>query len=108
MIDYFTDSGQGITARLTTADGKETDLLATGNILYLNDEPYYVVALGDVNGDAAVDMQDLDAMIDYLNCTRGLDGVYLEAGLLCRNGDIDLFDIYEAWDMLPPQEGAAS
>ena len=108
VIDYFTDSGQGITARLTTADGKETDLLATGNILYLNDEPYYVVALGDVNGDAAVDMQDLDAMIDYLNCTRGLDGVYLEAGLLCRNGDIDLFDIYEAWDMLPPQEGAAS
>ena len=67
VVDYFTAEEQGITARLTDADGQETDTLATGDILYLNDTPYYVVAMGDVEGDGDTDKTDVDAMVDYLN-----------------------------------------
>ena len=106
VVDYFSDTEHGISARLTDANGQETNTLATGDILYLNETPYYVVAMGDVDGDGDTDQTDLDAMVNYLNCTKELEGVYLEAGLFCRNEDMDLFDVYQALEYM--KKGAAS
>ena len=82
------------TVTVTTADGAEAADIGTGYQLNVGEESYTIVVLGDVNGDAAIDIFDLYIMLDYINSATTLTGVYLDAGCVCQNEDIDIFDFY--------------
>lgn len=92
VVEYYTS--QGYSVSITNADGEATDVVGTGCTLNLDGEAYSIVVLGDVNGDAAIDIFDLYIMLDYINSATTLTGVYLDAGCVCQNEDIDIFDFY--------------
>ena len=92
VIAYFQTDDTTVT--VTTADGAEAADIGTGYQLNVGEESYTIVVLGDVNGDAAIDIFDLYIMLDYINSATTLTGVYLDAGCVCQNEDIDIFDFY--------------
>lgn len=92
VITYFQEGD--VSVSITTADGKEASEIATGYQLNIGDESYTIVVLGDVNGDATIDVFDLYSMIAHINSTQTLSGAYLTAGCVCKNEEIDVFDLY--------------
>lgn len=92
VVTYYTNQGYFVT--VTSANGDETEVVGTGCILNLDGEAYSIVVLGDVNGDAAIDIFDLYIMLDHINSVTALSGAYLDAGCVCQNEDIDIFDAY--------------
>lgn len=92
VIAYFQTGDMSVT--VTTPDGAEATDIGTGYQLHVGEESYTIVVLGDVNGDAAIDIFDLYIMLDYINSKTTLTGVYLDAGCVCQNEDIDIFDFY--------------
>ena len=93
VISYFQNDQTTVT--VTNPDGTEADKIRTGCVVNVEDDSYKIMIQGDVNGDAVVDMQDLYRMIEHINWDTMLEGVYLEAGCICQNEDIDIFDLYE-------------
>ncbi len=84
--------GKDVTAK--DKDGNvlgKTSILGTGSVI--NDE-YTVVMLGDVNGDATVDVIDLALVKRHLMETQKLNGAYYEAGIIQKEGiEIDVIDL---------------
>ena len=79
---------------VTTADGAEAKDIGTGHLLNVGGESYTIVVLGDINGDAVVNISDLYIILDYINSATTLSGAYLKAGCICKRDDIDIFDFY--------------
>ena len=79
---------------VTTADGAEAKDIGTGYLLNVVGESYTIVVLGDINGDAVVNISDLYIILDYINSATTLSGAYLKAGCICKRDDIDIFDFY--------------
>ena len=79
---------------VTTADGAEAKDIGTGYLLNVGGESYTIVVLGDINGDAVVNISDLYIILDYINSATTLSGAYLKAGCICKRDDIDIFDFY--------------
>ena len=79
---------------VTTADGAEAKDIGTGYLLNVGGESYTIVVLGDINGDAVVNISDLYIILDYINSVTTLSGAYLKAGCICKRDDIDIFDFY--------------
>lgn len=84
----------GYTVSVTDADGQATDVVGTGCILSLNGNAYSIVVLGDVNGDAEIDIFDMYILLDYINSAASLTGAYREAGRVCGNEEIAMADFY--------------
>lgn len=79
---------------VTTVDGAEAKDIGTGYLLNVGGESYTIVVLGDINGDAVVNISDLYIILDYINSATTLSGAYLKAGCICKRDDIDIFDFY--------------
>ncbi|MBE6558888.1 MAG: PKD domain-containing protein [Ruminococcaceae bacterium] len=82
--------------KVTAPSGDEADKVGTGYILTLDDQAYEIVVSADVNGDAEINEDDLYEMLDHMNGEDELSGIYLEAGCMLGNEDIDIFDIFAA------------
>ena len=83
---------------VTDANGKLTQKVGTGCVLYLNGDAFTVVVPGDVDGDAAVTYQDQLIMLNHVLTKDVLSGAYLEAGYVRGDSDINIFDVFDALD----------
>lgn len=92
VIEHYEKLGQ--TAVVTTPNGEPAEEVGTGCVLTVDDVSYTIVVLGDVNGDAKIDVFDLYDMINHINSEASLEGAYFEAGRVCQNEEIDVFDVY--------------
>ncbi len=70
----------GDAASITTATGEQTDQIGTGYLLKLGKSEYQFVVSADVNGDAAVTIDDVEAMVSHVNFEQQLEGVCRECG----------------------------
>ena len=69
--------------------------------LYQNDElvdTATVVVPGDVDGDAEVTYQDQLIMLSHVLTEDVLSGAYLEAGYVSGDGNMNIFDVFDARD----------
>lgn len=90
-------------ATITPNPNNHTDKIATGDKIQLEKggETHESVVVGDVNGDAAIDEDDLNDLIQDVGADDKLEGVYKEAGDVSGddNGDddfeIDIDDIVD-------------
>ena len=85
-------------AIIKRADGTDisgtADLVGTGAKITTGGKTYTIVKLGDVNGDATVDVIDLALVKRYLMGNATLVNEYLQAGILQGgNTDIDVVDL---------------
>lgn len=73
---------------------KEEEKLATGYKIKANNKTYTLVKIGDVNGDAEVDVIDLALMKRHLMETQKLSSVYYKAGMIQKEAtEIDVIDL---------------
>lgn len=92
---------QGATMQLIGADGKaNTGNVGTGNCLELYDKnnkkisSYTIVIYGDINGDGAVDVSDMNALNQHLLEQNPLKDCYLTAANLNRQDEqINVLDL---------------
>lgn len=77
----------------TLVSGNEN--LGTGSIVKINGVDYKIVKLGDVNGDASVDVIDLALLKRHLMGTNILQNEYAKAGMIQSNSqnEIDIIDL---------------
>lgn len=75
-----------------TISGTST-ILATGNIVKLNNKKYTVVIIGDTSGDGNISSSDLLKVVNHLNGTKKLTGAYLSAADVNQNGTITSSDL---------------
>lgn len=102
--DYFTVTNGGSMRKIVNdfgmndATGAQIQLVSENGIIT---DTYTIVVLGDVNGDSAVDMFDASILNMYLNGYRQLEGAYLEAADLNRDGVVDNvdYDICMHWSV---------
>ena len=94
LKDYCGKISDSVT--VSTADGSEADVVGTGCVLTIDGVDYNIVVTADVNGDAAIDVFDLLAMLSHVNAEEELEGVYFDAGCILGNDEIDIFDIFSA------------
>ena len=92
VISYFEEQYGAVS--ITGPDGEEVDKIGTGCLLSVNGISYEIVVMGDVNGDAGVDVFDTDTMIEYINHRAELTGVYYDAGCVRGDEELDMFDVY--------------
>ncbi len=95
VMDYCNKLGDAVT--VTNASGEAADAIGTGYVLKMGESEYRFVVTADVNGDASVDMNDIDAMMSHMNAEEELEGIYREAGCVSGGEEIDLFDIFAAY-----------
>ena len=81
---------------------EQIEHVGTGCQLILDGTPYTIVVLGDVNGDAVIDLFDTYDMLNHINNLDKLVGPYLQAALIraIENADIDLFDFFAEVDYI--------
>ncbi len=73
---------------------KDEEKLATGYKIKANNKTYTLIKLGDVNGNAEVDVIDLALMKRHLMETQKLTSVYYKAGMIQKDGtEIDVIDL---------------
>jgi hypothetical protein len=92
LVYYYESKGYVVT--VVDKDGNETELVGTGCVINLDGESHKVVVSGDVDGDAKVTMEDLAEIIGHINSEKELTDEYFDAGRLCENDYIDLFDLW--------------
>lgn len=92
LVYYYESKGYVVT--VVDKDGNETELVGTGCVINLDGESHKVVVSGDVDGDAKVTMEDLAQIIGHINSEKELTDEYFDAGRLCENDYIDLFDLW--------------
>ena len=90
--DYFYITNNGFFKQLA---GKSGFTNATGAEVHVTSENgtvvdvFYIVILGDVNGDSAIDAFDLFCIDLYISGYRQYEGAYLEACDLNQDGNVD-------------------
>ncbi len=84
-------------ASITDKNGKTisgtSTVIATGNIVKLNNKKYTVVTIGDTSGDGNISSSDLLKVVNHLNGTKKLTGAYLSAADVNQNGTITSSDL---------------
>ena len=98
FLDYCDKLGSHVT--VTDPSGETGDSIGTGHQLSVDDQIYDIVVSADVNGDAVIDMSDLELMLAHMNGIEELAGLLLEAGCLSGGEDIDIFDVFEALELV--------
>ena len=92
LVYYYESKGYVVT--VVDKDGNETELVGTGCVINLDGESHKVVVSGDVDGDAKVTLEYLAVIIGHINSEKELTNEYFDAGRLCENDYIDLFDLW--------------
>ena len=103
IIDHYQDLGHEVEVIDVSGDPLEQiEHVGTGCQLILDGTPYTIVVLGDVNGDAVIDLFDTYDMLNHINNLDKLVGPYLQAALIraIENADIDLFDYFAEVDYI--------
>lgn len=84
-------------ASITDKNGKvisgTSTMLATGNIVKINNKKYTVVTIGDISGDGNISSADLLKVVNHLNGTKKLTGAYLSAADVNQNGTVTSSDL---------------
>jgi len=83
-------------ASIKDANGKElglNDLIGTGCIVNVDGKSYTIVKMGDVNGDATVDIIDLALCKRHLLGTKKLENHYATACKVSKSSEIDILDL---------------
>ena len=71
----------------------ETDIIKTGEKLYLGDKEYTLVVAGDTTGDGKINISDILKMNKHRIRNTDLEGAYFEAGDIDGNEKVDILDI---------------
>ena len=103
IIDHYQDLGHEVEVIDVSGDPLEQiEHVGTGCHLMIFCTPYTIVVLGDVNGDAVIDLFDTYDMLNHINNLDKLVGPYLQAALIraIENADIDLFDYFAEVDYI--------
>ena len=93
------------TASVSDKNGDSAENIGTGYTLTVGGKPYTVIVTADVNGDAVIDEADVMAMLSHVTFDSELTDIYLEAGCVLGGTDIDIFDIFAAYDFASGANG---